>query len=139
MIDDILIHEEDNLFISSSDISANNEDSLLHEEAMCLWEMANLTKKTTGLDGLVVWLRCGGDRLQHGPRIKVVKGIKYNPELSSTVPLHGVPRIIGNAKLTQNEFADLIKWIHLNKKTILKYWHDSISTEEMISSIEKLT
>ena len=136
-IDD-LIHEEENNFTSSPDINANKQDSLLHEEVMNLWEMANLHQKSTGLKNLVVWLSGGGDRLQHGARIKVVKGKKFKPELSSTVPLFGKPRIIGNADLSQDDFAELLNWINLNRTTILKYWNDEISTEEMISLIKKI-
>lgn len=103
-----------------------------------MWEMANLHGTTTGLDNLVVWVSGGGSQLQHGPRIKVVKGTKFRPEKSSTVPLTGVPRIIGNADLSQDEFAEVIKWIRLNRETILQYWNDDISTEQMISAINKI-
>jgi len=136
-IDDVLIHEEENLFISSPCSNVSEEDSLLHEEAMNLWEMANLHPGDTGLENMVVWVGGGGDRLKHGPRIKVVKGKKFKPELSSTVPLFGKPKIIGNANLTQSEFANLVAWIQLNRDVILKYWDDSISTREMLSMIKK--
>ena len=132
------IHVELSLFVSSPDALATVAHSLLHEEAMDMWEMANLHGTTTGLDNLVVWVSGGGSQLQHGPRIKVVKGTKFRPENSSTVPLTGVPRIIGNADLSQDEFAEVIKWIRLNRETILQYWNDDISTEQMISAINKI-
>ena len=114
----------------------NESDKLLHEEVWCLWEMANLYSTETGLNGLVVWVSGGGDKLQHGPRVKVVRGNKFRPELSSTVPLTGVPRLIGNTEMTQDEFAQLVKWINKNRKTILKYWNDEISTKQMVDMIK---
>lgn len=137
-IKDMLMHEEKNLFISEKDKNANLEDSLLHEEAMDMWEMANLSSKKTGLPNLIVWASGGGDKLQHGARIKVVKGTKFRRELSSTVPLFGKPRIIGNADLSQEEFTLLLKWIRLNRSAILKYYNDEISTDEFFDLIEKV-
>lgn len=137
-VEDILIHEEEHLFTSSPDENACEKDALLHEESMNMWEMANLHPEDTGLLNLIVWTSGGGEKLQHGPRIKVVKGNKYRPELSSTVPLYGKPKIIGNANLSQNDFTCLVKWINLNKSAILKYWNDEVTTHEFISLIKKI-
>lgn len=116
-----------------------NEDRALHEEAIELEEMANLHPSDTGLTNVVVWVNGGGDKLQHGPRIKVSRGNKYRAETSSTIPLTGMPRIIGNADLSQDEFAQVIQWIDINRDTILKYANDELTTAEMLVSIKKLS
>jgi len=137
--EDILLHNEEALFISSPIGNILDEsDNRVHIEPMNLWEMANLGTSTTGLDGLIVWVSGGGEKLKHGPRIKVVRGTKFKPELSSTIPLTGIPRIIGNADLSQEEFAKLISWIEKNRQTILKYWNDEIHTAEMVNMIKKV-
>lgn len=120
------------------EISSLSEDILLHEEVIDLYEMANLSSRTTGIPGVVVWVNSGGDRLQHGPRIKVVRGNKFRVELSSTIPLTGVPRIIGKADLSQDEFANVVKWMTLNRETLLQYHDDEIDTAEMIGQLKKI-
>lgn len=115
-----------------------NEDQALHSEELNLFEMSNLHPEDTGLENLVVWISAGGDKLKHGPRIKVVRGKKWRNDLASTVPLTGIPRIIGKAELTQDEFAELMKWININRDVILLYWNDRISTAKMINNIEKI-
>jgi len=115
-----------------------NMDTLLHEECIDIYEMANLHKEDTGISNVVIWVSGGGEKLKHGPRIKVVHGNKFKPELSSTIPLTPPMRIIGNADVSQEEFAQIIDWIELNRDIILKYWNDEISTHTLLDSIKKI-
>ena len=110
-------------------------DELLHEEMIEVEEMANLYPKDTGIDNVVIWVNGGGDKLQHGPRIKVTRGTKFRNELLSTIPLTGVPRIIGNADLSQDEFAQVVEWIRINHDVLIAYSCDDMSTSDMIASL----
>lgn len=99
-------------------------DRFLHNEEMNLWEMANLFPQVTGLDGLIVYVSSGRG-MRHGPRIKVAIGNKWSKNIV-TIPLTGIPRVIGKGDLTQDQFADIVKWITTNKATLLKYWNGDI-------------
>jgi hypothetical protein len=120
------------------ELSNTNEDVLLHEEVINLWEMANISSKSTGIDGIIVWVNGGGSKLQHGPRIKVCRGLKWNPAETSTIPLTGKPRVIGNADVTQDEFAQIVQWINLNKAAIISYSNDEITTDELFTLLKKI-
>jgi hypothetical protein len=113
-------------------------DKLLHEEIITLLEMPNLTSDLTGLKNIIVWVSVGGKTSKHGPRIKVCKGSSFKPELSSTIPLTGKPRIIGDADISLSEFSDIINWIGINRSTIVNFWNETITSDVMQSSIKKL-
>lgn len=118
--------------------STNPQDIALHEEAINLWEMANLSPKQTGIPNVVLWVNGGGDKLKHGPRIKVCRGIKWDNSNNSTIPLTGIPRIIGNVDLTQDEFAQIMQWIDLNRDVILSYSRDEMYTDQMFELIKPI-
>jgi len=60
------------------------DDILLHEEEMNLWEMANLRPKTTNLN-VIIWVSSGRG-VKHGPRIKICNGATWNSNQCSTIP-----------------------------------------------------
>ena len=122
-----------------TEILITEADKQLHEEAWNLWEMANLYPNDTGIADVVIWVSGGGASLQHGPRIKVSNGQKWNPSENSTIPLTGLPRIIGKANISQQQFSEIIKWIEANRTTIQQYWDDQISTADMINSLNKIS
>lgn len=113
-------------------------DRALHEEAIDLYEMANLGPNTTGIQDIVIWVNGGVDKLQHGPRIKVVKGSKWRSDQSSTIPLTGVPRVIGNAPITQDDFALIVKWIDLNRDLLIRYGNNEMDTAEFIQQLRRV-
>lgn len=121
-----------------NDENTSLEDKALHEEAIDVYEMANLGPNTTGIQNIVVWVNGGVSRLQHGPRIKVVRGSKWKSDESSTIPLTGIPRVIGNASITQDEFAEIVKWIELNRDLLIKYGNDEMDTAEFIQQLKKV-
>ena len=100
-----------------------------------LWEMANFSPTETGLSHFVY---VSPKNSSHGCRVKVsnIKG-KYAPNdvFSVTVPNLTV---VGNEKVSQDELHDIKDWIVLNKDVILKYWHQKISTTELVSKLEKI-
>lgn len=112
------------------------EDLLLHNETFNLWEMANISTGKTGLD-IIVWVS-SGESSKHAARVKVCSGKKWNANECSTIPIFGMPRIIGNAKISQSQFSNVVKWIKLNKKIIIQYWNSEITTDEMFNSISSI-
>lgn len=138
--EDQSLHEEQAWFVSEPcvDPDISLEDRMLHEEVINMYEMANLSSKTTGIDGVIVWVSGGFDKLKHCPRIKVVKGTKYRTDLSSTIPIVGVPRIIGNADLTQDDFANIVSWIDINRNALLSYGNDEITTDQLLTQLRKI-
>lgn len=138
--DDIAMHEEQLWFTSEpcTDLSIALEDRLIHEEPIDLYEMANLSSQETGIKGIIVWVNGGVDKLQHGPRIKVVKGNKYRNHMSSTIPLTGVPKALGNANLSQDDFANIVTWMNLNRELLLAYGNDELSTMQFLTQLKKI-
>jgi len=119
-------------------ISESTTDLELHNEAISLWEMANLSSQATGIDNIIVWVNGGGDKLQHGPRIKVYKGNKVRNDQGSTIPLTGQPRIIGKADINQEEFSQIVKWMQLNHETLIAYSQDQLTTDQLFAKLQKI-
>jgi len=123
--------------VKLQELSFLKEDIQLHEETMNLWEMANLRPQITGVKNVIIWVS-SGEEVKHGPRIKVVRGRKWKKGEEATVPLTGLPRVIGDINLTQDEFAQIIKWIQLNKKVLMKYWQSELYTDELLDQLERI-
>lgn len=119
------------------ELSKTQNDIILHEEEMNLWEMANLRPSDTGIDNYIIWIS-SGEAVQHGPRIKVVKSLRWDKNNNATIPLTGKPRIIGDIGITQSEFSEIIKWINLNKKTLMQFWNSELSTKEVLNMLKKV-
>lgn len=112
------------------------KDQLLHREKIDLFEMANLGPRTTGIPNFIIWISTG-EGLRHGPRIKIVKGSRWKKGESSTIPLEGMPRVIGNADVNQDEFSEIVEWINLNRDLLIKYWKNEILTDDLIPLLKK--
>ena len=114
------------------------KDRLMHNSPMNLWEMANLGPKNTGIPNYVIWIS-SGQGVRHGPRIKVVRGVKWNPNESATIPLTGMPRVIGDIGITQDEFSKIVDWININRQLLLQYWDGDMLTSDFIEQMKKIT
>jgi len=121
----------------TKNIILTEDDILLHEEEMNLWEMANLRPKDTGIDNYVIWIS-SGEAVQHGPRIKIAKGLKWDKKNNATLPLTGLPRIIGDIGVTQDEFSKIVEWINLNKDALMLFWNSELSTKEILELLKKI-
>ena len=106
-------------------VTQDNEDLILHEEVMNLWEMANLSPIETGIDGYIIFASTGNG-VKHGPRIKICKGNKWKNGENVTIPITGMPRIIGDIDISQDDFAKIMKWVDINRETLMKYWNGDI-------------
>ena len=112
-----------------------NDFLIRREDKLLLWEMSNLTSRSTNLP-FVIFVNSGGEKSKHTARIKVVKGIKWKPGEDVTIQIEGVPRVIGkNSLLTQDDFNKIMIWVNLNRETIMQYWNSEIDTATMINTI----
>ncbi len=104
-----------------------------------LLEMANFTKKTTGIEDVVIWI--GPNPPNHGKRIKVSNKIdSFDPQETFTITIPDL-KIIGevNTKLISNQILDKIfDFINKNIEVISEYSDRRISTEELIDRIQKV-
>lgn len=104
-----------------------------------LLEMANFTKKTTGIEDVVIWI--GPNPPNHGKRIKVSNKINsFDPQETFTITIPDL-KIIGevNTKLISNQILDKIfDFINKNIEVISEYSDRRISTEELIDRIQKV-
>lgn len=105
-----------------------------------LLEMANFTKKTTGIDDVVIWL--GPNPPNHGKRIKVSnKPNSFDTYDTFTITIPDL-EIIGdvNTKFIKQSVLDKIyDFIKSNIQVIEEYSDRKISTEDLIERIKKVS
>ena len=104
-----------------------------------LLEMANFTKKTTGIDDVVIWI--GPNPPNNGKRIKVSnKPNSFDPYDTFTITIPDL-EIIGdfNKKFIKDYTLNKIyQFIETNIEVITEYSDRKISTEELIERIKKV-
>jgi hypothetical protein len=84
--------------------------------------MANLNPKDTGIPNLVVWI--SKKEPSHACRVKVsnIRG-RYSSDDNFTIEIHD-GSIEGEVKVTSKDVKNVLSWMTLNRKTILKFWND---------------
>jgi hypothetical protein len=104
-----------------------------------LLEMVNFTKKTTGIDDVVIWI--GPNPSNHGKRIKVSnKPNSFDPYDTFIITIPDL-EIIGdfNKKFIKDYTLNKIyQFIKTNIQVITEYSDRKISTEELIERIKKV-
>jgi hypothetical protein len=104
-----------------------------------LLAMSNLVPKRTGVKGVVIWVSAGefaGKDGQHGPRVKVVLGSKITTESlddAVSVRLSDPPEVLGT--LPGKVAQQVLKFVTLNRKTLLGYWALKLDTATMIERL----
>jgi hypothetical protein len=87
-----------------------------------IFEMANLDKSQTGIDG-IVWISTS--MTGHAPRVKYfLRPGRTQPSFSVLISDH--PHVVANSlpARTVNQMAPLvIQWVQLNKVALLNFWH----------------
>jgi hypothetical protein len=104
--------------------------------------MSNLRPRTTGVDGVIIWISAGefsGAEAQHGPRIKVVLGDKaiiegLNDAVS--VRLTDPPVVLGT--LPGKVKKQIIKFIEKNRESLLQHWRGELDSKETLDFLEKV-
>ena len=101
--------------------------------------MSNLRPSDSGVSGAIIWVSAGefeGKTIQHGPRIKVVLGVKVSSEGlkdAVTVTITKPPRVLGT--LPANIKQQVVTFVELNYDVLVQYWTNAISTKEMLGRI----
>lgn len=100
-----------------------------------LEEMSNLYPDNTGLD-VPIWISSKSGREKHHARIKVMTddgevsiSIVGAPELKNTK---------GKIKLNAKQFANITKFIELNRDTLLDHWNGKIDSKTFGEQIKKI-
>jgi hypothetical protein len=118
-------------------ISAPNE-FVSPSESAGLFEMANLSPKSTGLP-FVVWISPKADA-PHDVRVKVSKGPKVHPAELISVAIRPGVHVVGGGSMGAHDLALLKKWLDVNRDVIIKYWDGEIEyTEDAIAALKPMT
>jgi hypothetical protein len=111
-------------------------DNDLYDE---LFEMSNFTKKTTGIEDVVIWI--GPNPPQHGRRIKVSnKPNSFDIYDTFTISIPDL-EIIGEVDtkfIKKDKLNQIFEFINNNIEVISEYSDRKISTEELIEKIKKV-
>ena len=105
-------------------------------EDEALFEMANLSRKRTGLP-FVVWIspKAGAS---HDVRVKVSQGPKVHPSELISVAIRPDVRVVGG-DMSAHDLALLREWVDLNRDVIIKYWDGDIEyTEDAIAALKPI-
>jgi hypothetical protein len=106
-------------------------------ESEGLFEMANLSPKSTGLP-FVVWISVRGNA-QHDVRVKVSKGPKVHSSELVSVAIRPDVHVVGSGNLSGHDLALLRQWVELNRDVLIRYWDGDIEyTEDAIAALTSL-
>ena len=102
-----------------------------------LYEMANLYPRDTGLP-MTIWVNPKGNA-QHDARIKVclTPGDRMDASNTAVVAVRPQPHVIAG-QLSSQDFAEVGRWIDLNRDALLGYWDGIVSTVEFATRIKKI-
>lgn len=107
-----------------------------------LWEMANVTSDSTGIEQVVIWVSQAQDGAKrHGPRVKVSsrKTSKVVPGDLFVLTIQNNPVLVaGESYLPADTLEDVKDWVSKNKEVLLKYWNGELSTKEFFDKVEKV-
>jgi hypothetical protein len=114
------------------------------QERVEIFAMSNLRSRRTGIEGVVIFVSAGrfeGKRSTHGPRIKVMLGVRVTEDTldqAIVVSIADKPKVLvgefPNARLQSKVF----KWVIKNKDTLLDYWIGDIDTVDMVEALKKV-
>ena len=109
-----------------------------------IFAMANLSSKTTGVVGAIIWVSAGefeGKKSVHGARIKVVEGTNMTAKGltdAAVVTIADVPEL-KHGKLKKKTFKLVAAFITLNKAALLSYWKGKIDTSELTAQLKPVS
>lgn len=104
-----------------------------------LLEMANFTKKTTGIDDVVIWI--GPNLTNHGKRIKVSnKPNSFDPydTFTITIPDFNIVGEVNTKFIKESTLDKIYKFLQKNLQVIIEYSDRKISTEDLIERLKKV-
>lgn len=104
-----------------------------------LLELSNFTKKTTGIEDVVIWI--GPNPPNHGKRIKVSnKENSFDPYDTFTIKIPSL-EVIGNVNsklINKSKLDKIFQFINKNIDVISEYSDRKISTEDLIERLVKV-
>lgn len=106
------------------------------------YEFVNVDYRDTGIDKLIIHVFSKGDeKLRKNPKIKVSNSygefINHN---SFTININTLTVIKGKVKINNKEFSNVLKWIVLNKKILIKFWRfgGEMITDKFLKNLKKI-
>lgn len=116
---------------------------MISEEFIDLFEMSNIRKNESGLPVNIFVSSGGSVNNQHGPRIKAMVDTddKFNVRNTVSIILKKDitdDDVIGYDKLPVKILNPIREYINLNYDTLIQYWNDEMSTNEMTLSLLSL-
>lgn len=102
-----------------------------------LYEMANLSPRTTGLP-MTVWVSPRGNA-RHDARVKVspVHGNRMIIADAAVVGIRPQPGLL-EGQLDAADLAAVTAWISLNRDILLEYWEGDADTADLIGRLKRL-
>lgn len=97
--------------------------------------MANLFPKHTGLP-FVVWISARGGA-RHDVRVKVSPNAKALPEEMASVAIRPETHVVEGV-IDPEDYTLLLRWIILNRETLIKYWEGDIDTQDALEKLVKI-
>jgi hypothetical protein len=102
-----------------------------------LYEMANLSPRTTGLP-MTVWVSPRGNA-RHDARVKVspVHGNRMVITGAAVMGIRPQPALL-EGTLDPGDVEAVGAWILLNRDILLAYWHGEADTADLITQLKRL-
>ena len=100
--------------------------------------LAAMETEDTGLP-MVVWVSQRGNA-RHDARVKVslTHGRRFSVGRTASVAIRPTVRQVAGSSLAAADLQAVTRWIELNRKTLLDYWDEKLSTREMLAQIQKI-
>lgn len=102
-----------------------------------LLEMANLTKRMTGLPMNIYVSSKDSVHDRHGPRIKAMSthGNSFDKNSLTSVSIAKQP-VDFHGKLSQRDFSEIVQFIQRNEKALLALWNKELDIGEFINVLK---
>jgi len=104
----------------------------------CLWEMANLRQRDTGLP--MITYVSDGDGISHGPRIKVQRNYSTNKQDDMfSVSIAENPKVVAGdqGEISSKDLKKVFSFIGLNLDSLLKLWNLEITEKEFLLTMRE--
>jgi hypothetical protein len=109
----------------------------LIDEEVYLWEMANLSKRMTGLPMSIFISTKDSVMDRHGPRIKVMTthSDRVNPAQLTPIGIGGPVPVDFRGELSPADFSHVAEFVQTNKDILLAFWNKEIDIEQFLSQM----
>lgn len=102
-----------------------------------LLEMANLTKRMTGLPVNIYISSKDSVHDRHGPRIKVMTtpNDSFNKDTLTSVSISSTPKDFFK-RLNNKDFKQVSQFIIQNEKALLAFWNNELDVGQLLNVLE---